>query len=69
MELSKAKRGVKCRVGGCKKSAKFTVKLAAMGIMSTFHLCEGCLNELYSALGRAVVPKCREMVKKPNEEE
>lgn len=63
MELVKAQVKIRCEMGACKNIAAYTVKLNRVGIRSQLHICENCLCELYSAIGKTVVPKCIETVK------
>lgn len=64
MEITECKNNVKCELGACKNRAARTVKFDRVGIRSRIHVCDKCLNELYSAIGSTLVPKSLETARK-----
>lgn len=64
MELIDTKYKIKCEMGACNNRAAHTIKFNRVGIGSRLHVCDKCLNELYSLIGAAVVPKSIETAKK-----
>lgn len=66
MELTTEIDKRKCDMGACKRPAKYAVRLNRSGIRSTLFMCDKCMLELYTLLGRAVVPKSYETLGKRN---
>lgn len=64
MELIDVKCKIKCEMGACPNRATHTVKFNRVGIGSRLHVCDKCLNELYSLIGEKVIPKSLETAKK-----
>ena len=64
MEVIECKHNVKCELGACKNRATRAVKLDRVGIRGRIFACDKCLNELYTAIGAAVVPKSVETARK-----
>ncbi len=56
MEVIECKHNVKCELGA--------VKFDRVGIRGRIFACDKCLNELYTAIGAAVVPKSVETARK-----
>ncbi|MCH5158931.1 MAG: hypothetical protein J1F33_07035 [Clostridiales bacterium] len=78
MKVIDCSKNIKCELGACKNRSTREIVFDRVGIRGRIHLCDKCLNELYSAIGEAVVPKSVETakkrdkasaVKKPNESE
>lgn len=48
---------IKCDVGKCKNLAKFSIMPDGVSPSQYVNLCEECAEDIYSALGRRLVPK------------
>ncbi len=59
MEIEKALIKVKCDFYGCKNMADFSFKTRKV-FQKELHFCRSCLNDLYSAIGKNIVPKAAE---------
>ncbi len=57
MEIEKVRMNIKCDGSGCKNLATYTILNKKFVFDSSIHLCDACLNELYSIIGKIVVPK------------
>lgn len=64
MEIIECKHNVKCELGACKNRAAKAVKFDRVGIRGRLYVCDKCLNELYAAIGAAIVPKSVETARK-----
>lgn len=57
MELIDTPAKIRCEMGACKNFAAKTVKMSRVGIRSRLHICDDCLRQLYTLIGKEVVPK------------
>ncbi|MDE5616625.1 MAG: hypothetical protein K2I78_02425 [Clostridia bacterium] len=48
---------IKCDIGKCKNLAKYSVAPDGVSASQYVNLCEDCAENIYSALGRYLVPK------------
>ena len=48
---------VRCDIGKCPNVARYSVMPEGVSPSGYVNLCESCAEELYSALGRLLVPK------------
>lgn len=64
MEVIECKNNIRCELGACKNRAAHAVKFDRVGIRSRIYACDKCLNELYSAIGAAIVPKSVETARR-----
>lgn len=64
MELKQINKKIKCDVPGCKHIAEYGFVFKKSFLPGNFYLCKECLNEMYSAMGKHVVPQAIEHVYK-----
>lgn len=57
MELGKSKYRIRCEMGDCKNFSEYTLRTARVGLRAHLHICEACLNGLYTLIGKEIVPK------------
>lgn len=67
MEIIECKNHIKCELGACKNRATHAVQFDHVGIRGRLYACDKCLNELYGAIGRTVVPKSVETAKRKSQ--
>ena len=48
---------IKCDVGKCKNQAKYSLAPDGVSPSQYINFCEDCARDIYSALGRNLVPK------------
>lgn len=63
MEIIECKNHIKCELGACKNRATHAVRFDRVGIRGRLYACDECLNALYNAIGRTLVPKSVETAK------
>lgn len=68
MEVIECNSHVRCELGACKNRATRAVKFDRVGIRSRIYACDKCLNELYAAIGKTVVPKSVETARRSKAE-
>ncbi|MCM1368010.1 MAG: hypothetical protein NC184_04285 [Roseburia sp.] len=64
MEVIECKNNIRCELGACKNRAVHAIKFDRVGIRSRIYACDKCLNELYSAIGAAIIPKSVETARR-----
>ena len=57
MLVEKAKTKIKCDASGCNNIAEFAIVNKRFVFDGSVYLCSNCLNELYSEIGKYMVPK------------
>ena len=57
MIVEKAKTKVKCDASGCNNICVYSIVNKRFIFDGNVYLCEKCLNELYTELGKFVMPK------------
>lgn len=57
MELRKITKKIKCDFHGCKNLSDYDLVFKKQIIGGTFHFCKECLNQMYSVIGKEVVPQ------------
>lgn len=67
MEIIECKHNVRCELGVCKNKATRAVKFDRAGIRGHIYACDKCLGELYSAIGKTVVPRSVETARRKND--
>lgn len=68
MEIIECNGHVKCELGACRKRATRAVEFDHIGIRGRLYMCDECMNELYAAMGRTLIPKSVETAKKKTKE-
>ncbi|MDE5990750.1 MAG: hypothetical protein K2O95_06020 [Clostridia bacterium] len=48
---------IRCDVGKCKNQARYSVAPEGVSPSQYINICEDCATEVYSALGKHLVPK------------
>ncbi|MBD5100660.1 MAG: hypothetical protein HDT29_05280 [Clostridiales bacterium] len=57
MKIIIQKSKVKCDVGKCKNQAHYSIVPEGVSSSQYVNLCEECASDIYSALGKQLVPK------------
>ena len=57
MKIIIQKSKVKCDIGKCKNQAHFSIAPEDVSPSQYVNLCEECAGDIYSALGKHLVPK------------
>lgn len=68
MEIIKINNNIMCELGVCRNRAQNAIKFARAGIRGRIHVCDDCLSELYSAIGKTIVPRSVETGKRKTKE-
>lgn len=56
MEINLCTQKIKCDTYGCKNLADYTLKFKKLFGTST-HYCKECLTEMYTEIGKQLIPK------------
>lgn len=64
MEIIQTNNNVRCELGACRNRASKAIKFDRVGVRSRIHVCDKCLDELYAAIGKAIVPRSVETGKR-----
>ena len=57
MVLDEVTYVVKCIIPGCRNNSKYLIKNEEIKVPSKICICEKCGKEIYSLLGKKIVPK------------
>ena len=57
MKLEEVAYKVKCDMPGCKNISAYSITNKHFVISTNMYLCKDCMKELYSAIGKILVPK------------
>ncbi len=67
MQLSKTTKQIRCNVLGCFNLAEYNMALKKSFLNSgAMYFCKNCLNQMYSSIGKVVIPQSVKSVYKKN---
>ncbi len=67
MEIINNTNNIRCEFGTCRNRAERAIAFGNLGPRGRIYVCDKCLNELYEAIGKTVVPKSLETAKPRSE--
>lgn len=57
MELEKTNVVMRCDIPGCRNKADYALRAHKVFRVGNLYFCEDCLRDLYSQIGKFLVPK------------
>ncbi len=57
MNIEPTKIKIKCSCSGCNNQSSYTIVNKKFVFDGNFYLCEDCLKQLYSMMGKILIPK------------
>jgi len=68
MELKQTQKKIKCDVPACKNVCTYCFEFKKHFVAGNFYVCKTCLNQMYTAMGKELVPQSIKHIYKKNNE-